>query len=487
MAWTRRALCAVLALFLLCCALPTRAEEGDKIVEPTLSPDASPYDDTHPELLEEDQLYARSAILIEASSGEAIFEKDADQIMYPASTTKILTVLLGLMMVDDLHQTVTVSQTAMDIPSDSSTMGLSVGEELSFMDVLYGTMLVSGNDGANVIAETVSGSIGNFVDLMNQTAEIFGCTNTHFANAHGYHDDNHYTTARDMAIIAREAMQNEQFRAIVSTTSYALPKTNVRRARTLTNRANILQPGTADEPNKYYYQFATGIKTGSHSKAAYCFVGSAEKDGVSLISVVLYTSRRGQWTDTKKLMEYGFSQFVSVTPVDLYNMNPITLETTNYSLSDASMGKLPLTCVPVDAAARTARITATQDQVEAMAANLRQTVLIEYQRDFIAPIEAGEIIGVMTYFPEDGDPVEYNLIASRSIDRRENAPKTLEEIVAETDADPNPFPPITLELALYALLPFFVLWLLIHLLRRLIRKRRIHNARVPKPKSRYLK
>lgn len=366
-------------------------------------------------------------------------------------------------------------------------MGLSVGEEINFTDLLYGTMLVSGNDGANVIAETVSGSIGNFVDLMNQTAAIFGCTNTHFANAHGYHDDNHYTTARDMAIIAREAMKNETFRKIVGTTSYALPKTNIHRARTLTNRASILLSGTTDEPNKYYYQYATGIKTGSHSKAAYCFVGSAEKNGVSLISVVLYTSRRGQWTDTKKLMEYGFSQYVSVTPVDLYNMNPITLETTNYSLSDAAMGKLPLTCVPVDAAASAARITATQDQVDAMASNLRQTVLIEYQREFAAPIEAGEVIGVMTYFPEDGEPVEYNLIASRSIARRENAPKTLEEIVAETDADPNPFPPITLELALYALLPFLLLWLLIHILRRIVRKRRIHNARVPKPKSRYLK
>lgn len=488
MQWFKRFFSAVMAAMMLFCALPALAEEtGDTIVEPTLAPDANPYDAEHPELLEEDQLYATTAILIEAKSGEAIFEKESDRIMYPASTTKILTVLLGLMMVDDLNQMVTVSDTAMDIPADSSTMGLSAGEEISFMDVLYGTMLVSGNDGANVIAETVSGSIDNFVALMNQTAEIFGCTSTHFANAHGYHDDNHYTTARDMAIIAREAMQNDMFRTIVSTTSYALAKTNIHRARTLTNRASILQPGTTDSPNKYYYEYATGVKTGSHSKAGYCFVGSGEKDGVSLISVVFYTSNRGRWTDTKKLLEYGFSQYVSVSPMDLYNMNPITRETTGYSLSDAAMGKLTLTCVPKDAAASSTRIIATQEQVEAMAANLQQTVLIENQRDLAAPIEAGEIMAVMTYFPEDGDPVEYTLIASRSIAKRENAPKTLEEIVAETDADANPFPPITLELVAYALLPFFLLWLVIHLLRKLIRKRRIHNARVPKPKSRYLK
>lgn len=484
----KRVLCMLLAMLLLSCATPAVAEEtGDKIVEPTLSKDAAAYDAEHPELLEEDQLIAYSAILIAEDSGEVIFEKDADTLRYPASTTKIMTVLLGLMMVDDLNQTVTVSQRAVDVPADSSTMGLEAGEEINFTDLLYGTMLVSANDGANVIAETVSGSIENFVDLMNQTAEIFGCTSTHFANAHGYHDDNHYTTARDMAIIAREAMQNELFRTIVSTTNYTIAKTNKHRARSLTTRSTILLTGTAENPNKYYYPYATGIKTGSHSKAAYCFAGAAEKDGVRLISVVLYTARRGMWTDTKKLMEYGFSQYVSVSPVDLYNMNPITLETTGYSLSDSNMGKLLLTCVPVGAAASDTRITATQEEVDAMASNLRRTVLIQYNRDFAAPIEAGEVIGTMTYFPENGDPVEYNLIASRSVAKRENAPKTLEEIVAETDADPNPFPPFTAETVAYIVLPVAGLWLLLHLARKALRKRRVHNAKVPKPTSRHLK
>ncbi len=485
----RRFVSVLLACTFLLCSCPALAVEstGDTIVEPTLSPDAATYSEETPELLEEDQLIAYSAILVEENSGEVIFEKDADTVRYPASTTKIMTVLLALMMVEDLDQTVVVSETAVDIPSDSSTMSLTAGEELSLRDVLYGTMMISANDGANVIAETVSGSIANFVDLMNQTAEIFGCTNTHFANPHGYHDDNHYTTARDMAIIAREAMQNETFREIVGTTSFTIAKTNKHRARSLTSRSTILLTGTTDSPNKYYYQYATGIKTGSHSKAGYCFVGSAEKDGVNLISVVLYTSRRGMWTDTKKLMEYGFSQYVSVSPVDLYNMNPITLETSGFSLSDTAMGKLSLTCVAVDEEARNTRITATQDEIDAMASNLRSTVLIEYTRDFTAPITAGEIIGKMTYFTDSGKAVEYNLIASRSIAKRENAPKTLEEIVAETDADPNPFPPLTVELVAYMVVPIFLLWLVIHLLRKMMKKRRVHNAKVPKPKSRYMK
>ena len=117
----KRVLCMLLAMLLLSCATPAVAEEtGDKIVEPTLSKDAAAYDAEHPELLEEDQLIAYSAILIAEDSGEVIFEKDADTLRYPASTTKIMTVLLGLMMVDDLNQTVTVSQRAVDVPADSA-------------------------------------------------------------------------------------------------------------------------------------------------------------------------------------------------------------------------------------------------------------------------------------------------------------------------------------------------------------------------------
>lgn len=483
----RRVICLLAALFMLFGVLPAQAESAENTyVEPTLSPDASPYDEEHPENLEEDQLIAHSAILIEARSGEVIFEKNADAIMYPASTTKIMTALLGITMMENLNETVLVSDTAMNVPSDSSTMGLSAGEEINFTDLLYGTMLLSANEGANVIAEAVSGDIWSFVNLMNETAAIYGCTNTHFVNPHGYHDANHYTTARDMAIIAREAMQNDQFRAIANTTSYQMARTSLQRARTINSKHEIMLPGSEEEPNKYFYPYATGIKSGFHSQAANCYVGSATRDGVELISVVFYTSRRGRWTDTKKLMEYGFSQYVSVTPIDLYNMNPITLETTGYSLEDSAMGKLRLTCVPVSAS-NTARITATQDEVDAMAKNLKQTVLIEYTREFTAPIEAGEIMGVMTYFPEEGEPVEYNLIASRSIARRENAPLTLEEIVAMTEADPNPFPPITLELVLTGLAPLILIWIVIRILRRLLRRRRILNARVPKPRTRYLK
>ena len=209
----KRLLAGLLAVLVLLCTASALAEET-AFVEPTLAPDATPYDAEHPEILEDDMLYAPSVILIEASSGDVIYQKNADQVMYPASTTKILTVLLGIQL-GDMNQTVTVSETAMQLgDEDATTMGLEVGEEINFHDLLVGTLIRSANEGANVIAETISGSIADFVDLMNRTAEAYGCTNTHFANPNGLHDPNHYTTARDMAIIAREAMKNETFREI---------------------------------------------------------------------------------------------------------------------------------------------------------------------------------------------------------------------------------------------------------------------------------
>ena len=456
----------------------------EPIPEPTLSPDAVPYDAEHPENLSADQLYAASAILITQDKGEVIFEKDADTIRYPASMTKILTVLLGLTLVDDLYQKVIVSETAVNVPADSSTMYLKVDEEVRFIDLLYGTMLLSANDGANVIAETVSGDIPHFVELMNNTAAAFGCFNTHFVNAHGYHDDNHYSTARDMAIIAREAMKNESFREIASTVTYQIPKTNMQRARTITTKSEYMLTGSEESPNKYYYPYANGIKTGSHSHSGYCFAGSASKDGVELISVLMFTGKRARWADTIKLMNYGFSQYMSVTPIDLYNMNPITIETSNYSTSDTNRGRVQLICKPLSGSAV---IVSTKTDIKRMADNLKDMVLIQYDRDFQAPVTAGEQIGTMTFFPDKGDPAVYSLTASRNVEKRIGAPKTLDEIIAETNADPNPFPPFNLEFALILFSPLLLFCFLILLFVYIRKKRKAHGMRAPRPVNRYVK
>ena len=479
-------LCIFLLLpVMMVSALAENQADEDKFIPRKEPSDANPYDPEHPENLQEDQLTATSAILIEANTGEVIFEKNADQSMFPASTTKIMTVFLGLTigkannMMDD---TVTISDEAANIPDDASSIPLSAGETIRFEDLLYATMVRSGNEGANAIAESVSGSVPDFVNLMNETAKYMGCTSTHFVNPSGLHDESHYTTARDMSIIAKEAMNNSDFRQIAATTSYALPKSNMQKARTVSNSNNALM--VQGENNKYYYSYANGIKTGFHNQAGYCYVGSASKDGVSLISVVFYTSSAGRWTDTKKLMEYGFSQYVSVSPEELFDMNPIVLETTGFSRDDQDLGRLPLNLLPMDTSA-TAAIVATRTQVESMARNLQQYVIIEYIRDFAAPIQAGEQMGTLTYFPPDGrDPVEYGLVASRSIAIRENAPKSIEEIFKDSYDDPNPFPRITLELVIIALLPFGGMFLLIRIMRRVSKRFTGKGGALPKPTSR---
>ncbi|HPJ02572.1 MAG TPA: serine hydrolase [Candidatus Limiplasma sp.] len=455
--------------------------------EPQLPAGAQVYDPEHPEILLAEQLYAKSAILIEATSGKIIFEKNADQMMYPASTTKILTVFLGIIK-GDLESEVTATAESVNLPYGSSSIPLELGETINFKDLLYATMIRSGNDGANLIAETVAGSVPAFVDAMNQAAAMIGCTGTHFTNPSGLDDINHYTTAHDMALIAKEAMKNDLFRDIVSTFTYSLPRSNIRGSRVMVGTdTNWLN---AADDNEFYYPYAIGIKTGFLNRSGYCYVGAAQKDGVELISVVFYSSKPGRWTDSIKLMNYGFTQFVSVTPMELYAMNPTVIATSSYSLDDPDIGRLQLG-IRASMNTRPVEIVSTIAEVEQMARNLRENVLIEYTRDtFAAPITMGETFGTLTYYPEDGgDPAVYELYATRSITRRENAFKTIAEIKEEVYADPNPFPPFSLEVLFLLGWPFLILIAVILILRRVFRKKnkRGRQQKVPKPKNRYFR
>ena len=455
-------------------------------IAPRLPSDVDPYDPEQPDKLQPEQLYAKAAILIETSTGQVIFEKNPDQVMYPASTTKILTTLLGLEM-GDLTQEVTMSEISGTLPEGSSTIPLKIGETIRFEDLLFATMVRSGNEGANLIAEVISGSNQAFAELMNQAVAAYGCTNTQFANPSGLHDPNHYTTPRDMAKIARIAMENETFRAIAKTTSYSLPKSNLTGKRVLVSSSDALfNPNLED--NDFYYPYAIGIKTGYLSRAGYCYVGAAKKDGVELISVLFYTSREGRWTDTAKLMEYGFSQFVSVTPMELYNKNPIVVETAGFSMEDTGLGRLQMDARAMENG-RIYHIVTTRQEADSMARNLKQMVLIDYTRDFVAPIKAGEVMGTLTYIPPDGgSEIEYELVASRSIERREDAPKSLEEIEAEVYGDPNPFPPFSIEFMFMLLAPFLGVFVLISLFMQLFRRSdRRKGGKLPKPSNRYFR
>lgn len=445
---------------------------------------AADYDPNRPEILETDHLNCEAAILMEIDSGEVIFEKNADALMYPASTTKILTTYLALTMAD-VQDTVMISQNAVIIPEDSSKLGVTPGQQMNLLDLLYGTMLTSGNDGANAIAEAVSGSIPDFVDLMNAAADAFGCTNTHFANAHGYHDENHFTTARDMAIIARQAMKNETMRQIANTKSYVLPKDNVSRARQV-NTTNKMIRLDENKPD-CYYEYGTGVKTGHHSAAGWCLVSTATKDGVTLLSVVFNASSETRsYTDSKKLFNYGFTQYISTSIEEIYAMNPKVIDISSFALEDPEVGKLTLSLHKVDDLA-TDMIVTTRNQLEVWVQEFNDRTVTEFTRVFKAPVTAGEVMGTVTYTPEEGNPVVYELIATRSIQARERLAPTLDEIIEAAMSDPNPFPRLTFEMFLLFIgFPVAAIFLFLRFAkfsRRFFKKKT--KVKAVKPKARY--
>ena len=450
---------------------------------------ADEYDPNFPELLSEGHLTATSAILIEAESGKVIFEKNADEPMYPASTTKILTVWMALnmadMLPDGLDTKFTVSEYAVNLSPDESSAKLAAGEQVKLIDLCYAAILPSGNDAATAIAEGLAGSEENFAAMMNSTAYSLGCTNTHFVNANGLHNESHFTTARDMAIMTRIAMQNEIFKQIVIAPTYVLPKDNIYRARTISNRNNFVVKTEGKESR--YYEYATGVKTGTTSAAGNCLVGSATKDGVSLISVVFgATSDFSRYADSIKLMEYGFSQYLSTSIAEIYARNPRVVDIRGFDLKDPEVGRLTLSLHMVSTDASDLVVT-TREEVDYWVQNFSKLTVTEFTRELRAPIAAGEVMGTLTYYPDKGNPVVYELIASRSIAAREQLAHTVEDIIAQAENDPNPFPRITVELVvLYLILPAAGIYAALRLLRLLIKgiKKRI-KVKSFKPTSRY--
>lgn len=258
-------------------------------------------------------VYADGAIVMEASTGLILYEKNIDKTYYPASITKIMTVLLALEN-SNLGDIVTVSKNAVyDIEMDSSKLWIDVGEQLTMQQCLYGILLESANDVAYAVAEHIAGSMPAFVDMMNEKAKSLGCKNTHFTNPHGLPDDDHYTTPYDMALITREAMKNETFRKIFSTRTYQIPPTNVQpETRYLRNHHKlILGEG-------YKYDGCIGGKTGYTSKAKYTLVTVAKRGDLELICVIMRDDISAhQYTDTQKLLDYGYDNFSIYSIADL--------------------------------------------------------------------------------------------------------------------------------------------------------------------------
>ncbi|MBQ9518475.1 MAG: D-alanyl-D-alanine carboxypeptidase [Firmicutes bacterium] len=250
-------------------------------------------------------IMAEGAALIDAKTGMLLYGKHAEQRMYPASMTKVMTLLVACES-GKLDDIVTVSDNAVNsIPWDSSKADLVAGEEISLRDLLYGLILVSGNDAAVAIAEHVGGSEEAFVELMNKKAEELGCENTHFVNPHGYHDEQHYTTPHDMALIVRAAAENENAVKIMGSSDHSINATNKHEARVLNHSDKMLQPTT-----QFYDERIKGGKTGFHNQAMNTLASYAENGDISLAAVIMKDNGYNPtYEDTKTLLDYGFGLY----------------------------------------------------------------------------------------------------------------------------------------------------------------------------------
>ena len=236
---------------------------------------------------------ARSAVVMEAATGKILYARDMDEKRYPASTTKIMTLIIALEQ-GNLDDIVTVSENASH--TEGSTLWLEPGEKIKLSDLLYGMMLISGNDATVAVAEHIAGSVDAFARLMTAKAHEIGAQNTSFVNSSGLPDDRHFTTAHDLALIAAYGYRNPEFAEIVSTKEWKIPWPTHIEDRELKNENQML----------WLYRGGNGVKTGYTDAAGRCLVSAASRDGIQLISVVLDSLY--MWNDSIALLDYGFRQ-----------------------------------------------------------------------------------------------------------------------------------------------------------------------------------
>lgn len=286
---------------------------------------------------------AEGGIVMDADSGAILYGKNIHEAYYPASITKLLTALVVIENSPDLNEIVTFSKNAVyNVEEGSSNAGLSPGDQLSIRDCLYALLLKSANESANALAEHICGRIPHFVELMNAKAEQLGCTNSHFANPSGLNDPNHYTSAYDMALIAKAAFSNDTLTEIASTTYYDLPPLKqYPEGQTVYIGHKMLKKNFSS-----YYPYAIAGKTGYTSLAGNTLVTYAKKDGMRLVAVVLKGENPYHYSDTKTLFEFGFQNFKTL-PVTDYETRFTALED-DLSIAGLTSSRKPLLTLSTD-------------------------------------------------------------------------------------------------------------------------------------------
>ncbi len=315
----RRALCLCLAsLYLISAALfpaasePASGEETSAAAGETAASDPS---QASPASLSQwpagPELWAEAGILMDARTGTVLFGKNADKRLYPASITKLMTALLVLENCS-LSEVVTFSYEAThSIEPDASHISTTEGEQMTVEQCMYALLLKSANEVANGLAEHVAGSMEAFADMMNERAAQLGCTNTHFVNAHGLHDENHYTTCHDMALIMQALIDNETFISISSADRYTIPPTNKQ-----TEPRYLSQTHEMLRDSEYAYEGTVAGKNGYTPEAGNTLVTYAVRGNLELIAVSL-KSNWHHYDDTIAMFDYGFNNFTA------YNMAEI--------------------------------------------------------------------------------------------------------------------------------------------------------------------
>lgn len=356
-------------------------------------------------------IHAPAAILMDSSSGRILYGKNIHDKKFPASITKIMTAILALER-GHLEDIVTASPAAIfSIERDSSNIGILIGEQMTLNDLLIGLLIASANDGANVIAEHIAGSTEEFIKLMNQRAKELGALNTQFTNANGLHHDIHYTTAYDVALIARYAMTIPKFREIVKLDCYEMEPTNkYKEKRYFANTNHLVNKYRATNGYNYFYAPAIGIKTGYTSQSNHTLAAAAKKENTELITVVLDAmldaSQYYSYIDTINLFEYGFKNFSKQTIVKAEDF--IDEVMVNYAKKDQKYVIL----------------LADRDLSALLPNNINKESLqkdISVIPQIQAPIQKGEVLGSITYRykDENNDSIlgTVNLVADRNIEK----------------------------------------------------------------------
>lgn len=344
---------------------------------------------------------AQSHILLDYDSMTILDGKEIHEPLYPASTTKVMTAILALEH-GNVNDIVTVDQEVVDL-TYGSHIALEPGEELTLNDMLYALLVTSANDSALAIAKHISGSIEGFVQLMNEKAQELGALNTNFVNPNGLHDDKHITTAYDLALIGRYAMENPVFRDFVNTSEHTIEATEIKgEPRYLYTTNRLLRSDQKIEVNgksvPITYEGAQGVKTGYTEQASNCLISYAERDGMRLLAVVLKCQQSSVYVDTHKLLNHGFENFENIT---IANKNEFigNIEIPNGNLSQVG-GILENDIIQVM-------------DVESLN-NLDR--MINLRTNLAAPISEGEIIGTMEYYNGNEIVAQGNIISTVDVE-----------------------------------------------------------------------